>query len=41
MGWVGGVGPLTLLEVLTDIVYGGTFGWDGRLFPLILVLRLV
>jgi hypothetical protein len=40
MGWAGGPGPLIFLGVPTAVVYGGTFGWDGRPFPLILVLRL-
>ena len=35
-----GVGLPTLLEVLTAAVYGDTFGWGGRFFPLISDLRL-
>ena len=40
-GWVGGVGLLISLEVLMAVVYGGTFGRGGRLFPPNSVLRLV
>jgi hypothetical protein len=35
-----GAGSLIFLGVPTAVVYGGTFGWDRRPFPLILVLRL-
>ena len=35
------VGPPTSLEALTAAACGGTFGWGGKSFLLILVLRLV
>ena len=40
MGWKGGVGSLIIPGVLMATVYGSTFGWVGRVSPLILGLRL-
>jgi hypothetical protein len=35
-----GVGSLTLLGEHMGVVYGSTFGWVGRCFPLTYLLRL-
>jgi hypothetical protein len=40
-GWRGGAGPPKFQGAPMDVVYGSTFGWDGRPSPLMLVLRLV